>query len=100
MAKRNLISWVPSIVEFLNSVHGYRWHFPHFHSSLHVFLIPFSPKTLSCRPSLKLHSIPSQSDVIPVVRTTDQELEHLRNSLPDTVVVQRINEKLSALGEF
>ncbi|KAK9064970.1 hypothetical protein SSX86_016353 [Deinandra increscens subsp. villosa] len=30
--------------------------------------------------------------------TTDQELEHLRNSLPDTVVIQRINEKLSALG--
>ncbi|GJZ57433.1 eukaryotic translation initiation factor 6-2 [Tanacetum coccineum] len=30
--------------------------------------------------------------------TTDQELEHLRNSLPDAVVVQRINERLSALG--
>ncbi|KAG6760418.1 hypothetical protein POTOM_036940 [Populus tomentosa] len=30
--------------------------------------------------------------------TTDQELQHLRNSLPDQVVVQRIDEKLSALG--
>ncbi|KAK7314845.1 hypothetical protein VNO77_33373 [Canavalia gladiata] len=30
--------------------------------------------------------------------TTDQELQHLRNSLPDTVVVQRIEERLSALG--
>jgi len=30
--------------------------------------------------------------------TTDQELQHLRNSLPDQVVVQRIEEKLSALG--
>uniref|UniRef100_A0A6N2LSM8 Eukaryotic translation initiation factor 6 n=1 Tax=Salix viminalis TaxID=40686 RepID=A0A6N2LSM8_SALVM len=30
--------------------------------------------------------------------TTDQELQHLRNSLPDQVVVQRIGEKLSALG--
>jgi translation initiation factor 6 len=30
--------------------------------------------------------------------TTDQELSHLRNSLPDKVVVQRIEERLSALG--
>ncbi|KAH9259769.1 eukaryotic translation initiation factor 6-2 [Batrachochytrium salamandrivorans] len=29
---------------------------------------------------------------------TDQELAHLRNSLPDGVVVQRIEERLSALG--
>ncbi|KAA0050889.1 eukaryotic translation initiation factor 6-2 [Cucumis melo var. makuwa] len=30
--------------------------------------------------------------------TTDQELQHLRNSLPDQVVIQRIQERLSALG--
>lgn len=30
--------------------------------------------------------------------TTDQELMHVRNSLPDQVVVQRIDERLSALG--
>ena len=30
--------------------------------------------------------------------TTDQELQHLRNSLPDTVSVQRVEERLSALG--
>ncbi|KAJ0094456.1 hypothetical protein Patl1_15835 [Pistacia atlantica] len=30
--------------------------------------------------------------------TTDQELQHLRNSLPDQVVVERIEERLSALG--
>jgi translation initiation factor 6 len=29
---------------------------------------------------------------------TDQELMHVRNSLPDEVVVQRIDERLSALG--
>jgi len=29
---------------------------------------------------------------------TDQELQHLRNSLPDTVKIQRVEEKLSALG--
>jgi len=30
--------------------------------------------------------------------TTDQELQHLRNSLPDECKVQRVEEKLSALG--
>lgn len=30
--------------------------------------------------------------------TTDKELMHLRNSLPDSVKIQRVEEKLSALG--
>jgi translation initiation factor 6 len=30
--------------------------------------------------------------------TTDTELQHLRNSLPDVVRVQRVEERLSALG--
>jgi len=30
--------------------------------------------------------------------TTDTELQHLRNSLPDSVKVQRVEERLSALG--
>ncbi|XP_076244959.1 eukaryotic translation initiation factor 6 [Calliopsis andreniformis] len=30
--------------------------------------------------------------------TTDTELQHIRNSLPDSVVVQRVEERLSALG--
>ncbi|KAK7681184.1 Eukaryotic translation initiation factor 6 [Cerrena zonata] len=30
-------------------------------------------------------------------QTTDQELMHLRNSLPDTVKIQRVEERLSAL---
>ena len=30
--------------------------------------------------------------------TTDQELQHLRNSLPDAIKIQRVEEKLSALG--
>ena len=35
--------------------------------------------------------------IVPSI-ATDQELQHLRNSLPDTVVVQRVEERLSALG--
>lgn len=30
--------------------------------------------------------------------TTDQELQHIRNALPDAVKIQRIEERLSALG--
>jgi len=30
--------------------------------------------------------------------TTDQELQHLRNSIPDAVKIQRIEERLSCLG--
>ena len=30
--------------------------------------------------------------------TTDQELQHIRNSLPDEVKIQRVEERLSALG--
>lgn len=29
---------------------------------------------------------------------TDQEIQHLRNSLPDTVKIQKVGERLSALG--
>ena len=30
--------------------------------------------------------------------TTDQELQQIRNSLPDSVRIQRVEERLSALG--
>lgn len=30
--------------------------------------------------------------------TTDQELQHLRNALPDQIAIQRVEERLSALG--
>ncbi|KAF9198804.1 eukaryotic translation initiation factor 6 [Haplosporangium sp. Z 27] len=30
--------------------------------------------------------------------TTDQELQHLRSSLPETIKIQRVEERLSALG--
>ncbi|KAM6504292.1 eukaryotic translation initiation factor 6 [Amanita muscaria] len=30
--------------------------------------------------------------------TTDQELQHIRNSLPDAIAIQRVEERLSALG--
>lgn len=35
--------------------------------------------------------------VVPSI-TTDEELQHIRNSLPDSVKLQRVEERLSALG--
>merc|ERR1712060_471422 len=32
--------------------------------------------------------------------TTDQELQQIRNSLPDSVKIQRVEERLSALGNI
>eukprot|EP00696_Hemimastix_kukwesjijk_P013970 gnl/Hemi2/27846_TR9197_c0_g1_i1.p1 gnl/Hemi2/27846_TR9197_c0_g1~~gnl/Hemi2/27846_TR9197_c0_g1_i1.p1 ORF type:complete len:245 (-),score=107.88 gnl/Hemi2/27846_TR9197_c0_g1_i1:243-977(-) len=32
------------------------------------------------------------------ITTDDTELQHIRNSLPDSVIVQRVEERLSALG--
>ncbi|OQR86649.1 eukaryotic translation initiation factor 6 [Achlya hypogyna] len=32
--------------------------------------------------------------------TTDHEMQHIRNALPDSVVVQRVEERLSALGNI
>ena len=52
--------------------------------SLHFQFLP--PRSGNCKGLL----VPST--------TTDQELLQLRNSLPDSLVVQRVEERLSALG--
>jgi len=51
----------------------------------------------STRPIGRLTIGYSRGLLLPIT-TTDQELLHIRNSLPDTVSVQRIEERLSALG--
>lgn len=43
-------------------------------------------------------TVANRNGLIVPSTTTDQELQHLRNSLPDNVVVQRVEERLSALG--
>lgn len=60
-------------------------------------------RTLSTRPinAWDTDSCPSDSNrkgLLVPTSTTDQELQHLRNSLPDEVKIQRIEERLSALG--
>jgi translation initiation factor 6 len=43
-------------------------------------------------------AIGNRHGLIVPASTTDQELQHLRNSLPDAVAIQRVEERLSALG--
>ncbi|XP_003745241.1 eukaryotic translation initiation factor 6 [Galendromus occidentalis] len=43
-------------------------------------------------------SVGNRNGLIVPFTTTDQELQHLRNSLPDDVQIQRVEERLSALG--
>lgn len=50
-----------------------------------------------CRIVGRLSSGNSKGLLLPNT-TTDQELMHIRNSLPDEVIVQRIEERLSGLG--
>jgi len=60
--------------------------------------IPVIPTTIaSTRPIGRLCVGNSRGLLLPNT-ATDQELLHIRNSLPDNIVVQRIEERLSALG--
>eukprot|EP00160_Parvularia_atlantis_P014371 Unigene3542_Nuclearia_a/m.10815 Unigene3542_Nuclearia_a/g.10815 ORF Unigene3542_Nuclearia_a/g.10815 Unigene3542_Nuclearia_a/m.10815 type:complete len:246 (-) Unigene3542_Nuclearia_a:52-789(-) len=43
-------------------------------------------------------SVGNRNGLLVPSTTTDQELQHLRNSLPDAVAIQRVEERLSALG--
>ena len=44
------------------------------------------------------HDSSNRKGLLVPTSTTDQELQHLRNSIPDEVRIQRIEERLSALG--
>lgn len=51
-----------------------------------------------CLTSLHLHLAGNRHGLLVPNNTTDQELQHIRNSLPDTLRIQRVEERLSALG--
>jgi len=61
----------------------------------HIPVIPTS--IASTRPIGRLTVGNSKGLLLPNT-TTDQELLHLRNCLPENIVVQRVEERLSALG--
>src|SRR4051812_44128862 len=45
-----------------------------------------------------IHRLGNRNGLLVPNTTTDQELQHLRNSLPEAVALQRIDERLSSLG--
>lgn len=61
----------------------------------HIPVIPCS--IASTRPIGRLSVGNSKGLLLPNA-TTDQELLHIRNSLPEQITVQRVEERLSALG--
>lgn len=53
---------------------------------------------LTCQLTLTFDIAGNKNGLLVPSSTTDQELQHLRNSLPETVKIQRVEERLSALG--
>jgi translation initiation factor 6 len=61
-------------------------------------LIPLVPCTIAGTRIVGRLTAGNKNGLLVPTSTTDQELQHLRNSLPDKVKVQRVEERLSALG--
>ena len=61
----------------------------------HGLLVPNTTTDQACLPLSLSLSLPI---IIMLPPLAVQELQHLRNSLPDEVKIQRVEEKLSALG--
>ena len=61
-------------------------------------LIPLVPCTIAGTRIVGRLCAGNKNGLLVPTSTTDQELQHLRNSLPDAVKVQRVEERLSALG--
>jgi len=70
-----------------------------FESSLSDRIPVLSMSIAGVRPVGRLTAGNRRGLLVPSI-TTDQELLHIRNSLPDSVVVQRVEERLSALGNI
>jgi len=68
-----------------------------FESELSEHIPVITTSIASTRPIGRLTVGNSKGLLLPNT-TTDQEMLHIRNSLPDSVKVQRIEERLSALG--
>lgn len=61
-------------------------------------LIPLVPCTIAGTRIVGRLTTGNKNGLLVPTSTTDQELQHLRNSLPDKVEVKRVEERLSALG--
>lgn len=46
------------------------------------------------------HSLGNKNGLLVPISTTDSELMYIRNSVPDGAVVERVDERLSSLGNL
>uniref|UniRef100_A0A8C3LKZ8 Eukaryotic translation initiation factor 6 n=1 Tax=Chrysolophus pictus TaxID=9089 RepID=A0A8C3LKZ8_CHRPC len=60
--------------------------------------IPVVHASIAGRPIIGRMCVGNRHGLLVPSSTTDQELQHIRNSLPDSVRIQRVEERLSALG--
>ena len=60
--------------------------------------IPVIQTSIACTAIVGRITVGNRNGLLLPNTTTDQEMMHLRNSLPDNVRIQRIEERLSALG--
>lgn len=61
-------------------------------------VIPICHATIAGTRIVGRLTVGNKNGLLVPTTTTDQELQHLRNTLPDAVKIQRIEERLSALG--
>ncbi len=61
-------------------------------------VIPIAHATIGGNRIIGRLSAGNRRGLLVPTQTTDQELQHLRNSLPDAIKIQRVEERLSALG--
>ena len=66
----------------------------HIHTYVHILELLVMPISLSSH----IDSQGNRHGLLVPNSTTDQELQHLRDSLPDSVKIKRVEERLSALG--
>lgn len=69
--------------------------YSHFQSTLNIPLAETTLNTISTVGSLAVGN--SHGLILPST-ASDQEMQHIRNLLPDDVIIKRMNERLNALG--
>jgi translation initiation factor 6 len=94
--------WLPSLSKLTNAyclvaIHGSANFLSVFESELGD-LIPIVSTSIAGTRLVGRLTVGNKNGLLVPSGTTDQELQHLRNSLPDSVKIQRVEERLSALG--
>lgn len=93
----NKLLWSGVLRFHSNHVLRFAAHFSVFESELADVIPVVHTSIAGCRIIGRL-SVGNKNGLVVPNSTTDVELQHLRNSLPDSVKIHRVEERLSALG--